>query len=57
MVDEPPTHLPGQPAPESATYEQVNAFGSTTGIRVRRVEGHPLPDAPIGHSWVIVKGE
>jgi hypothetical protein len=45
-----PVHLPGQTAPASATYEQMNVFGSPTGIRVNVMQGHPLPEAPIGRS-------
>jgi hypothetical protein len=45
---------PGQPAPISATYEQMNLFGSPTGIRVSVACGHPLPGAPIGHEWAVV---
>jgi hypothetical protein len=49
------THAPGQPAPISATYEQMNVFGSPTGITVRVARGHPLPGAPIGHEWAVVE--
>ena len=52
-----PVHLPGQPAPASATYEQMNVFGSPTGIRVNATRGHPLPEAPIGHGWAVVEGD
>ena len=45
-------HRPGEPAPAAGTYEQVNIFGRPTGIRVDMDHGHPLPAAPIGHSWV-----
>jgi hypothetical protein len=47
-------HASGQPAPVSATYEQMNVFGTPTGVRVRVQRGHPLPDAPIGHEWAVV---
>ena len=50
-----PVHVPGQPAPASATYEQMNVFGSPTGIRVNVVHGSPLPEAPIGHGWAVVE--
>jgi hypothetical protein len=52
-----PVHLPGQPAPASATYEQMNVFGSPTGIRVNATHWHPLPEAPIGHGWAVVEGD
>jgi hypothetical protein len=48
------THAPGQPAPISATYGQMNVFGPPTGIRVRVARGQPLPGAPIGHEWTVV---
>jgi hypothetical protein len=50
-----PTHDAGQPAPTSATYEQLNVLGTPTGIRVRVRRGHLLPGAPIGHDWVVVE--
>jgi hypothetical protein len=50
-----PVHQPGQPAPAFATYEQMNIFGSPTGIRVTVTHGHPLPEAPIGHDWTVVE--
>jgi hypothetical protein len=50
-----PTHNAGQPAPTSATYEQMNVLGTPTGIRVRVRSGHPLPAAPIGHDWAVVE--
>jgi hypothetical protein len=50
-----PTHDSGQPAPSSATYEQMNVFGTPTGIRVRVRRGHLLPDVPMGHEWAVVE--
>jgi hypothetical protein len=50
-----PTHDAGQPAPTSATYEQLNVFGTPTGIRVRVRRGRSLPGAPIGHDWAVVE--
>jgi hypothetical protein len=52
-----PVHLPGQPAPASATYEQTNIFGSPTRIRVDVTQGSPLPAAPVGHGWAVVEGD
>jgi hypothetical protein len=52
-----PVHPPGQPAPTSGTYEQMNVFGSPTGVRVTVMHGHPLPAAPIGHGWSAVEGD
>lgn len=48
-----PTHPPGHPAPATATYEQINVFGSPTGIVAHVPHGHPLPPAPVGHGWAI----
>jgi hypothetical protein len=55
LMSDRPTHPPGHPAPVTATYEQMNVFGSSTGIRVRVPRGHPLPNAPIGHGWVVAE--
>jgi hypothetical protein len=52
-----PVHLPGQSAPASAIYEQMNIFNSPTGVRVKVVCGETLPSAPIGHGWAIVEGD
>jgi hypothetical protein len=54
-MPERPTHPAGHPAPVSATYVQVNVFGSPTQIRVHVPRGHPLPGAPVGHEWVVVE--
>jgi hypothetical protein len=52
-----PVHLPGQPAPVSATYEQTNIFGSPTGIWIDVVYGHPLPAAPVGHGGAVAEND
>jgi hypothetical protein len=31
-------------------------LGSPTGIRVNVMQGHPLPEGPVGHGWVVVGG-
>ena len=54
-MSERPTHPPGHPAPATATYEQVNVFGSPTGIKIRVPRGHPLPKAPVGHGWAVAE--
>jgi hypothetical protein len=46
-----PEHRPGEAAPAAGTYEQLNIFGSPTGIRVSVAHGQALPPAPIGHFW------
>jgi hypothetical protein len=53
-LPEQPTYSAGYPSPASATYEQVNLFGSPTGIKVRVSRGEPLANTPIGHGWVVV---
>ena len=57
MMTERPMHPPGQHAAVSGTYEQMNVFGSPTGIRVSVTHGQPFPTAPIGHSWAAVKSD
>ncbi len=42
-------------AAASATYEQMNVFGSLTNIRVRMGRGQSLPAVPIGHSWALIE--
>jgi hypothetical protein len=49
-----PEHAPGEAAPETGTYEQLNVFGRSTGIRVPLTRGHPLPNAPVGHIWRLI---
>ena len=34
-----PVHVPGQSAPAPGTYEQINVFGTPTGIRVNVAHG------------------
>jgi hypothetical protein len=48
-----PEHAPGEAAPISGTYEQLNIFGEPTGIRVKVGHRHPLPSAPLGHNWTL----
>jgi hypothetical protein len=50
-----PAHTAGQPAPTSAIYEQINVFGTPTGVTVRVPRGHPLPEAPTGFDWAVVE--
>jgi hypothetical protein len=51
------TYDAGQPAPSSATYEQINLFGASTGIKIQVQRGRPLPLTPIGHQWVVDEKE
>jgi azurin len=48
-----PEHAPGEAAPIAGTYEQLNVFGQSTGVRISVPHGHPLPAAPVGHNWVL----
>jgi hypothetical protein len=44
-------HKPGDPAPATGHYEELNVFGSHTGQVVHGTEGEPLPGAPRGFTW------
>lgn len=46
-----PEHRPGDPAPASGLYHEVNIFGTPTGRSVRLGHGEPLPQAPRGFGW------
>jgi len=47
----PQEHQPGDPAPVSGYYRQVNIFGSATYVLVHARQGDPLPAAPRGFGW------
>lgn len=49
-----PLH-PGTHAPRSGIYEQVGPRGGRTGEQADSTRGKPLPPAPKGNSWVLVK--
>jgi hypothetical protein len=49
-----PEHAAGEPAPAAGIYEQLDIFGSPTGIRAKVMCGHLLPAAPLGHNWARV---
>ncbi len=53
-VDHDMEHKPGDTAPMTGAYEQLNVFGTPTGKTVHVREGEPLPAAPRGHSWKII---
>ena len=44
-------HAPGDHAPATDHYEQLNIFGTPTGWVVRVTEGERLPAAPRGCTW------
>jgi hypothetical protein len=48
-------HAPGETAPTAGTYELLSVFGSPTGVRVDLQHGHPMPEAPRGHTWTLVE--
>jgi hypothetical protein len=52
-----PEHGLGETAPVAGTYEQVNIFGRSTGIRVNVAHGHPLPSAPLGYNWTLAEDD
>jgi hypothetical protein len=53
MIAQRPDHAPGDAAPAAGIYEQLNIFGRPTGIRINVEHGHPLPSAPLVHSWTL----
>jgi len=44
-------HQPEEPAPRTDHYEQLNVFGTPTGVVVHVSEGEKLPAAPRGFLW------
>jgi hypothetical protein len=42
---------PGDDAPVTGTYEELNIFGARTGRLHVAQEGDPLPRLPRGFSW------
>ena len=44
-------HQPGDRAPATAHYEELNVFGNPTGAIVHVREGDPLPPAPRSFTW------
>ncbi len=50
-------HKPGDPAPASGRYEELNVFGTPTGRVHHAREGEPLPGAPRSFSWRHIKPE
>jgi hypothetical protein len=49
------THVPGEPAPKSGVYAEMNVFGSPTGRRVQVQAGQELPKAPREFRWRLVE--
>jgi hypothetical protein len=44
-------HQPGDRAPATAHYEELNVFGSLTGAVAHVREGDSLPSAPRSFTW------
>ena len=44
-------HLPGDAAPTTGGYEELNVFGTRTGKLILVTEGDALPRAPRGFTW------
>jgi hypothetical protein len=51
-----PEYAPGDPAPETGTYELLRVVGAPAGPRVHAVAGTALPDAPRAWTWRLVRG-
>jgi hypothetical protein len=50
-------HLPGERAPATGHYEELNVFGTPTGKTTHAQEGDRLPPAPFGFRWRPVERE
>jgi hypothetical protein len=44
-------YLPGDRAPATGHYEQLNVFGSAVGKVVHVMQDEPFPEAPRGFTW------
>jgi hypothetical protein len=51
MSDDQKEHQPGDRAPATSHYEELNIFGSPTGTVVHVHEGDRLPGAPRSFTW------
>ena len=51
MMDRKAEHQPGDHAPVTGRYEELNVFGARTGNVHHAREGEPLPSAPRGFLW------
>jgi hypothetical protein len=54
-VDRNIEHRPGDTAPTTGHYEELNVFGARTGALHHVKEGEPLPGAPRGFVWRLVE--
>ena len=46
---------PGEQAPASGTYAEVNVLGTPTGLTISIDKGMKLPSAPRGFVWRLVQ--
>jgi len=46
---------PGTPTPRSGIYERQGPRGGSTGEQADSTRGNPLPPAPKGQTWTLVK--
>jgi len=46
---------PGEPAPSSGVYAEINVLGSPTGLTISVAHGVSLPAAPRGFVWRLVQ--
>jgi len=46
-----PEHRPGDPAPSSDAFEELNVFGTPTGRVAVVTKGEKLPDSARGFTW------
>lgn len=46
---------PGDQAPRSGVYAEVNVLGTPTGLTISVIQGTALPAAPRGFVWRLVQ--
>lgn len=46
---------PGEPAPSSGVYAEINVLGTPTGLTISVAQGAALPAAPRGFVWRLVQ--
>jgi hypothetical protein len=50
-------HLPGDPAPHTGQYHELNVFGTHTGRTIEVEQGERLPVLPRGFTWRHVRAQ
>jgi hypothetical protein len=48
---EPDEHLPSEPAQYTGRYDELNVFGTPTGLSIAANKGDALPSLPRGFMW------